>query len=284
MNALSALHQWENGLLLGAVGAYLLAVLALWGQLFFRADDSSPRVERWHEGAGRAGRALLACGALLHLPALIGQGGALFSSSAGVAGLFGWVLAVAYLLFGVRLGRNALGAFVTPLALVAALHSLTAPSLPRAQTLETHWQLVHVALIVVGYVSLAFAFAASLIYLLQEALLKRKRLAGLWQRLPSLQVADELIYRATAFGLAMLTLGLFIGLVWQQRYHPDYVPLRDPKVILSLLTWLTFAAYLGARWRLGWRGRRTNLVVVYGFVLLVISFFGAPHVLHGVSR
>ena len=284
MSAASSLHQWENGLLLSAVIAYLLAMLSLWGQMFFRADDSSTRVERWHNGAGHIGHALLFGGVALHLPALLVQGATLFSSSAGVAGLFGWVLAVAYLLFGVRLGRSALGAFVTPLALVATLHSLTSPLLPRTQILETQWQLVHVVLIVIGYVSLAFAFAASLLYLLQEGLLKRKQLNGLWQRLPSLQVADELIYRATAFGLAMLTLGLFIGVVWQQRYHPEYAPLHDPKVILSLLTWITFAAYLGARWRLGWRGRRTNLVVVYGFVLLVISFFGAPHVLHGVAR
>ena len=109
-------------------------------------------------------------------------------------------------------------------------------------------------------------------------------MAGLWQRLPSLQVADDLIYRATSFGLAMLTLGLFIGMIWQQRHHPNYPVLQDPKVLLSLVTWVTFATYLASRWWLGWRGRRSNLVVVYGFVLLLISFFGAPHVLSGVAR
>jgi ABC-type uncharacterized transport system permease subunit len=34
-----------------------------------------------------------------------------------------------------------------------------------------------------------------------------------------------------------------------------------------------------ARFWLGWRGRRANIVVVYGFVLLVISFLGTPHLL-----
>jgi ABC-type transport system involved in cytochrome c biogenesis permease subunit len=97
-------------------------------------------------------------------------------------------------------------------------------------------------------------------------------------------VADDIIYRATAFGLGMLTLGLFIGVAWQRGYHPEYVPLRDPKVLFSLATWVTFMLYLASRLWLGWQGRRTNLVVVYGFVLLVISFFGAPHVLTGVAR
>lgn len=284
---MGVLEQWENGLLLSAVGAYLVAMLALWGQLFFRADDSSSGAERWHRSAGLTGRIALAMGAVLHGLALLGQGGVLFGSSVGVAGLFGWILAVVYSLFGTRLGRDTLGAFVSPLALLAALYSLTAPPLhhlARAEALETQWQFFHVVLIVSGYVALSFAFAGSLIYLLQEGLLKRKKLSGLWQRLPSLQVADELIFRATSFGLAMLSVGLFIGIVWQQRYHPDYAPLHDPKVLFSLSTWITFVLYLAARARLGWSGRRTNLVVVYGFVLLVISFLGAPHVLHGVAR
>lgn len=280
------LEQGENALLLSAVGAYLVSMLALWGQLFFRADDSSSGAERWHKSAGTLGHAALLVGAFLHGLALLGQGGALFSSNVGVAGLFGWILAAAYALLGARLGRDTLGAFVTPLSLLAALYSLTAPPLhrlARVEVLQSQWQVFHVVLIVIGYVALAFAFAASLIYLLQEGLLKRKQLSGLWQRLPSLQVADELIYRSTSFGLAMLSVGLFIGIVWQQRYHPEYAPLRDPKVLFSLATWITFALYLAARARLGWSGRRTNLVVVYGFVLLVISFLGAPHVLHGVA-
>ncbi|MDF2441281.1 MAG: hypothetical protein JWN98_2265, partial [Abditibacteriota bacterium] len=110
--------------------------------------------------------------------------------------------------------------------------------------------------------------------------LKRKRLTGLFQRLPSLQVADEMIYRATSFGLALLTLGLFTGVVWQQRHQPNYAFWQDPKVLFSGLTWLTFALYISSRLWLGWRGRRTNLVVVYGFVLMVISFLGAPHIIH----
>lgn len=287
MNLHLALQPYENGFLLAAVVCYLLSLLCMWGQLFFHADDSTPHMERLHAVAGKAGNWLLAGGAVLHGLSLLGQGSALFSIRVGVAGLFGWVLALAYTVFGQRLGRNTLGAFVTPLVLLASLYSLTARDLHpqvRPEALETQWQFFHVALILLGYVSLAFAFAASLTYLLQEGLLKSKNLGGLWQRLPSLQVADELICRTTTFGLGMLTIGLFIGVVWQQRYHPQYAPLHDPKALFSILTWVPFALYLVSRWWLGWRGRRTNLVVVYGFVLLVISFFGAPHVLTGVAR
>ena len=287
MNLRAVLEPLENAFLLAGLAGYLGAMLCFWTQLFFRADDLSARSERWHAASGKWGRALLVLGATLHLLALIGQGSALFSLGVGVAGLFGWILAVACLLIGARWGRDTLGAFVTPVALLAALYSLTARDLhrlARPEALETQWQIFHVVLIVIGYAALSFAFAASLIYLIQENLLKRKQLDGLWRRLPSLHVADEVIFRTTALGLAMLTLGLFIGVVWQQIYHPGYAPLRDPKVIFSALTWITFALYLATRLGLGWRGRRTNLVVVCGFLMMVVSFFGAPHVLSGVQK
>jgi ABC-type uncharacterized transport system permease subunit len=277
------LRRYENFLLMGAVLSYLAAMLYLWGQLFVRADDGSARAERWHARAGQLGRMLLILGAALHLFSLIGQGGLLFTVRAGVAGLFGWMLVVAYLVVGTRLGRDSLGAFVTPVSLIAAFYSLTAAPLhreTRPELLQTQWLPIHVTIIMLAYVALAFAFAASVIYLIQETLLKRKQLKGLWQRLPSLQVADDLIYRATSFGLGMLTLGILTGIAWMTQ-QPNYSLDSDPKVLFSILSWIPFALYLIARWFLGWRGRRTNLVVVYGFVVLVISFLGAPHVLGG---
>jgi hypothetical protein len=54
------LAPYENNLLLAAVGLYLLAMLALWSQLFFHADDSSPQMERMHRIAENSGGGLLA--------------------------------------------------------------------------------------------------------------------------------------------------------------------------------------------------------------------------------
>jgi len=47
---------------------------------------------------------------------------------------------------------------------------------------------------------------------------------------------------------------------------------------------VAFALYMTARLWLGWHGRKANLVVIYGFVLLVISFLGTPHLLEGTVR
>jgi ABC-type uncharacterized transport system permease subunit len=279
MNVLSRIEGW---LLLGALSCYFVSMLLLWVQLFFRSNEPAEH-RPWQPMMVLGTRILLWSGAGLHLLALFGQGGALWKEQAGVSGLFGWALVVAYLLFHGRLNQMTTGPFITPVALLATLYSLTAPTLhrftPAPERLESQWLVIHVILILMGFVALAFAFSASLLYLIQEGLLKRKQLTGLFQRLPSLQTADDVIYRSTCFGLALLTMGLITGVVWWQRHQPNYAVWQDPKVVFSLLTWLTFAAYIAARLWLGWRGRRTNLVVVYGFVLMVISFLGMPHVI-----
>ena len=277
------LARTENLFLTGAIVAYLAAMIYFWIQLFVRADDASPSAERWHARAAVLGRALLFIGVALHALALVGQSSTLLIVRAGFAGLFGWGLALAYLICGPKIKRDSMGAFVTPVTLLAAFYSLTAEPLhqaARGDLLKMQWLPIHVTIIILAYVGLAFAFAAALIYLIQETLLKRKKLSGLWQRLPSLQVADDLIYRATVFGSAMLVLGLLTGVVGMLQ-QPNYRPLGDPKVLVSMFSWFPFALYLAARWWLGWRGRSTNLVVIYGFLILVISFLGAPHVISG---
>ena len=268
----------EAPLLMAACGVYLVSMLLLWTQLFLWPKNDEAR-----RTPGAWGRALLWVGAIFHLISLAGQGPTLFMQRAGVAGLFGWFLIVSYLVGGKRLGAGS-GSIVAAVALCAALYSLAAPVhqtwVPNTQ-LESFWLATHVFLIVAAYVALAFAFAASLLYLMQEGLLKRKKLTGLWQKLPSLGAADEWIFRATAFGVSLLTLGLITGIAFSSVQQSNYSALADPKVLFSGATWAIFTLYLAARTRLGWHGRRSNLVVIYGFVVLAISFLGVPHLVPG---
>lgn len=269
----------EAPFLVAACASYLAAMLLLWAQLFLlpkAAEGAKASPADW-------GRVLLWAGAVFHLISLAGQGPALFMQRAGVAGLFGWLIIVSYLVGGQRLGAGS-GSVVAPVALCATLYSLAAPvhrTWAPDTPLQSYWLATHVFLIVAAYVSLAFAFVASLLYLVQEGLLKRKKLTGLWQKLPSLGAADEWIFRATAFGVALLTLGLVTGVAFSSVQSASYAAWADPKVLFSGATWAIFALYLGARWRLGWHGRRSNLVVIYGFVVMAVSFFGVPHLVPG---
>src|SRR5581483_799462 len=62
------------------------------------------------------------------------------------------------------------------------------------------WLIAHISLIFAGYAALVLSFSASLIYLIQENILKSKRPGGLLARLPSLQVTDEIGFRSLLIG------------------------------------------------------------------------------------
>jgi ABC-type uncharacterized transport system permease subunit len=285
------LAHYESTFLFLAAVLYLAAMAGFWWQMSWRAPADSSFPFAKGELDAKTSRLIRVCdlaliaGALLHLLSMLGQGSVLFEVRSSTAGLFAWILLLAYLILG-RWGRSSLGALVTPVVLFATLFSLVAPplhrSVPVAQ-LETDWLIVHLSIILISYVALTFAFGASLIYLWQEKLLKRKQLLGIWQKLPSLQVADEWIYRATCFGTAMLTLGIGTGILWL-RLHPEYQLFRDPKVLFTTATWSIFALYLLTRWLWGWQGRRSRYIVLGGFILMVVSFLGTPHLLSGIGR
>lgn len=298
-NLLFASAGW---LLASALVCYGVATVLLWAHLLARGEPARAGARSWQQVAEIASFALLFVGLNLHALSLLGVGRAILSEKAGVAGLFGCVLVAAYLGWRHRVGQPTLGAFISPLAFGSALLSLATPTLQSRDAPppyvgyeipygggETAWLVAHVLLILCGYVALSFAFASSIIYLVQDGLLKRKKLAsggasfgaGLWQRLPPLGLADQVIERATQLGLLLLSLGLATGAVWSARGPSPHEFWRDPKVLFSLAVWAVFAAYVGARAWLGWRGRRTNMVVVFGFLLAVLSFIGAPHAVPG---
>jgi len=189
---------------------------------------------------------------------------------------FAWALVGIFLLADLRGRFPALGVFVTPFALLLVLLALLHPapaleSLP--QSLKSPWRLIHVPTAFLGYASFVLAFCAAVAYLLQDHLLKAKRLDGLAARLPSLETADLMGYRLVGLGFVMLTAALGTGAVWaHSAWQAGTSP--DPKVALVGVTWLVYAAYLHARRVSGWRGRRVNAFLVLGFLCVVVSYLG----------
>ena len=125
--------------------------------------------------------------------------------------------------------------------------------------LRSGWIAVHIALIFAGYAALLFAFAASILYLLQERGLKRKS-SGLVTRLPALEVIDQIGYRALLLGFPFMTLGLIAGAALAAaKFGSSFF--SDPKIVLSLLMWVTYMVLLFTRRNAGWRGRRAAVMV-----------------------
>lgn len=125
------------------------------------------------------------------------------------------------------------------------------------------------------------AFCAGVLYLLQERLIKSKSFGRLSRMLPSLQVLDEVNYRALTVGFPLLTAGIITGSIWANCAWGSYWS-WDPKETWSLITWLLYAALLHQRLTVGWRGRRAAVMAMVGFGAVLFTFLGVNLLIGGL--
>ncbi len=188
---------------------------------------------------------------------------------------FAWAIVCAFLLFHRRYRMPVLGAFATPLASLLLLVASTVPRAiePPDPILRSLWLPVHVTFVFVGNALLALAACTGCMYLLQERTLKAKRIGRMTRRLPSLESLDEVNVRSLTIGFPLLTLGLLSGAIWARFAWGSFWS-WEPKVVLSILTWLLYAVLLHGRLSLGWRGRRAALGAIAGFAAVLFTFVG----------
>jgi ABC-type transport system involved in cytochrome c biogenesis permease subunit len=117
------------------------------------------------------------------------------------------------------------------------------------------------------------AFCSSLAYLAQDFMLHGKRLTSLSRRLPPLDTLDFLTNRLVALGFALLSIGILFGSIWAQRQWGAWWS-WDPKLVLAMLTWCIYATYIYLRTLSGWKGKRSMMLIVIGFFLILVTFLG----------
>ncbi|MEO5360459.1 MAG: c-type cytochrome biogenesis protein CcsB [Nitrospirota bacterium] len=191
------------------------------------------------------------------------------------ASFFTWSIVLIFFIIEYRYKIGLLGSFVLPGVLVLMLSSSVLPRQikPLPVILKNSWLWLHTILAFVGEAALAVACGVGIMYLIQQRNVKSKKLDGLFHRLPSLRVLDEINYRLITIGFPLLTLAIITGALWSEAVMGTYWR-WDPKEVWSLITWMFYAAVLHARLSAGWQGRRTAILSAVGFIAILFTFFG----------
>jgi ABC-type uncharacterized transport system permease subunit len=175
-------------------------------------------------------------------------------------------------LIALRYGRLAvLGAFTTPVVLLMFLAAGLGHSVPNVPD-EVRSMLLpaHVLVNVLGVAAFTLAFAVATAYLIQERLLRRRQLSGLFTRLPPLDVLDALGLKLLLIGFPLFTLGSVSGAFWAAK-----LPIAlSPAQMLGLVAWAVFATVLLLRVAAGWQGRRAAIGTLLGFACAVAVLIG----------
>jgi ABC-type transport system involved in cytochrome c biogenesis permease subunit len=177
---------------------------------------------------------------------------------------------------------KAVGLYVMPVVLVLLTVALISydPPAGLVPALRSDVVIVHVAVMLVAIGCLYVAGGAAIIYLIEEALLRRRKPGGVLGRLPSLAALDRLIYHATLLGLPFLTMGMAAGVIRAETFKVPGWP-TDPMVLLSAAAWAVYLALIAGRVRGDWSGRSVSWLAVAGLVLLLVIRFAAVPYLSG---
>ncbi|HJV35926.1 c-type cytochrome biogenesis protein CcsB [Geomonas sp.] len=239
------------------------------------------------ESVGRAGHWLIILGLLVHLGFTLDRyleaGHTPITNLHESLSFFSLAIVGVFIMFERRYKVSILGSFVIPLALlvllVSAAFSHAIPPLNPA--LKSKWLAVHTTMAFLGYAAFAVSFGTSIMYLIQSHFLKKRRLGSLFQKLPPLDVLDEISYRCLTIGFPLLTFAIISGAIWAETAWGTYWS-WDPKETWSLITWLIYAALLHGRLTTGWRGRKAAMLSIVGFVIMLFTFLGVNLLLPGL--
>ena len=240
------------------------------------------------DAAGRFGTMLAWFGAFFALLAVLFRGIAAervpLSNMYEFSLTFTLAITVMYLFFERLYSTRQLGAIVVSIAFMMTLYiwSLPAdlrevdPLIPALQARPI--MTAHVSSAIFAYATFAVSFAAAILFLV------RKRWNVQW--LPSLEMLDDIGFRAVTVGFPLLSLVLILGSVWAHDAWGVYWS-WDPKETAALFTWLVYAVYLHTRTLRGWRGTRSAWILLFGFGAVMFTyygnyFFGGLHAYGGV--
>jgi cytochrome c-type biogenesis protein CcsB len=106
----------------------------------------------------------------------------------------------------------------------------------------------------------------------------RQRIA---ERLPSLEILDDVMYKAIAVGFAFFTIATVLGALWAAEAWGGYWS-WDPKETWALIVWLNYAAWLHMRLMKGLRGTVAAWWALGGLAVTTFAFLGVNMFLSGL--
>lgn len=188
---------------------------------------------------------------------------------------------VAWVVFAIELGLwlryrvYAASFFVYPLvlflltvsAVVGEKFAVLDPAL-RSNLFTTH-----LLLSTLGVAGLLIGLAFGLLALMQDRMLKTKKVGRMWDWIPSLDVCKRLSFRALAIGFSIYTVGLIAGALWSYRttaglMHPS------SKQIAAVTAWILFGILLQSYISNTYRQKRMLFVSAGAFIALVVAMLG----------
>jgi ABC-type transport system involved in cytochrome c biogenesis permease subunit len=187
--------------------------------------------------------------------------------------LLAWFLLLCGILGRLTFALEAPLLFAAPLAFLLA--AIAYPFLHRQLVLPAplsgYFYALHIGALFLSLAIIALALGAGLLFLYMHRKIKSKeRLVGFQKDFPALSILDKINALCVVTGFPLYTVGIGAGFVWAASVWGTTLS-GDPKEVISLLIWLSFAVLFHQRLLRDWQGRKPALFAIGLFALCVFS-------------
>jgi ABC-type uncharacterized transport system permease subunit len=176
-----------------------------------------------------------------------------------------FALVGAYFVVGLKRPIHIAGAFLAPVVTVL-IYSVWEGA---RQAGTVHEQVVsvitplHIVASTLGVIAFTVAFVGSVLYIVQEHNIKKRRSLLVSGRIPPLGKLERASHRAIMVGFPIYTVGIVLGAVWVGKSSSGGLP---PQYVLAVTSWVIYGLLLHSRLTIGWKGRRAAVLTIIGFL------------------
>ena len=206
--------------------------------------------------------------------ALLALGGlsALFALK-GVFLLLALTTVSVFLYFVTKHRLSPSGAFLTPWATAFASVAFFVSGEPKVALPVGFAGVVHIFTAFLGYSAFLFSAVVSILYLIFDNHLRKKKFSVFFHKLPSLQLVESVIYHSVAVGFTFITVSMFAGAVWSEQVFGSFWSWH-PKQVMTLIAWFVYAGIIHLYIYGSWKGKRLCYMSIAGLIVILLDFFG----------
>jgi ABC-type transport system involved in cytochrome c biogenesis permease subunit len=187
--------------------------------------------------------------------------------------LFSLSIVSVFLYFSTKHRISLSGAFLMPWAFILSFASSISSGIPKELLPVGSVGLIHIVSAFIGYSAFVVSAVFSVIYLIFESHLKKKKFSVFFQKLPSLSLIESIVYNSITLGFVFITISMFAGAVWSQKLFGTYWSWHLKQVI-TLITWFVYAGIIHLYLYAQWKGKKLCYLSILGFIVIMLNFFG----------
>jgi HemX protein len=140
-----------------------------------------------------------------------------------------------------------------------------------SERLTSELLFIHISLALLAYGAFSLSYIFSLMYVVENRMLKQKMWNKWLQRLPGLGLLDLYSYRLNMVGVPLMLMSIILGALWGHLKLTTNFWI-DPKVLMSLAVLVAYSLYLYQRVTFGWAGRKLAIWNAGAFMLILLNY------------